>query len=78
MNLIQKSDVKNHLSTRTGASGLPVQPVSQPDATGYSGDGSEDAAPVLLTGAVVRDSSLPITPRGGKTAPPVPGDRRDG
>jgi hypothetical protein len=44
MSLISKSDVKNHLSTRTGASGIPIQPVSQPDATGYSGDGSEDAA----------------------------------
>jgi hypothetical protein len=78
MSLIKKSDVKNHLSTRTGASELPVQPVSQPDATGYSGDGSEDAAPVLLTGTVARDASLPVTPRGGKTAAPVPGGRRDG
>lgn len=74
MSLIKKSDVKNHLSTRTGASELPVQPVSQPDATGYSGDGSEDAAPALLTGAVGDDSSS------GKAAEPgtKQGDRSHG
>lgn len=67
MSLIKKSDLKNHLSTRTGATTLPVQPVSQPDATGYSGDGSEDG----VAGAVA-DSTHPLDFTGeGKDGTPV-------
>ncbi len=43
MSLIRKSDVKNHLSTRTGASAVPIGPSIHADATGYSEDGSNDA-----------------------------------
>jgi hypothetical protein len=43
MSLIKKSDVKNYLSTRTGARALPVRPVIHSDPTGYSEDGSRDA-----------------------------------
>ena len=57
MSLIKKSDVKNHLSTRTGASPVPVQPDLHSDPTGYSEDGSRDnsvsaAAPGEVSGAV--------------------------
>lgn len=44
MSLIKKSAVKNHLSTRTGASSLPPGSSKQPDATGYSGKQSAGAA----------------------------------
>jgi len=37
MSLIKKSDVKNHLSARRHKGNHPYQPVSQPDATGFSG-----------------------------------------
>lgn len=43
MSLIKKSDVKNHLSTRTGASAVPAQASIHADATGYSGETSADA-----------------------------------
>jgi hypothetical protein len=36
MSLSRKSDVKNHLSRRIP----PLKPVTEPDATGYSGDES--------------------------------------
>ena len=57
MSLIKKSDVKNHLSTRTGASSVPAQPDVHSDPTGYSEDGSKDygvsaAAPGEVSGAV--------------------------
>jgi len=45
MSLIKKSDVKNHLSTRTGASVLPIRQTSHSDATGYSEDDHSDATP---------------------------------
>lgn len=41
MSLIKKSDVKNHLSTRTGASAVPA-PAVFADATGYSEDPSQE------------------------------------
>ena len=37
MSLIKKSDVKNHLSARRHKGKQPYRPVSQPDATGFSG-----------------------------------------
>jgi hypothetical protein len=37
MSLIKKSDVKNHLSARRHKGNHPYRPVSQPDATGFSG-----------------------------------------
>ncbi len=49
MSLIRKSDVKNHLSTRTGASGLPVEPSIYADPTGYSEDSSQDAAVLAVS-----------------------------
>jgi hypothetical protein len=42
MSLIKKSDLKNHLSTRTGATVLPIEPSIHADATGYSEDGNKD------------------------------------
>lgn len=42
MTLIKKSDVKNHLSTRSNAIVFPFRPASQPDATGNSGDDVTD------------------------------------
>jgi hypothetical protein len=42
MSLIRKTDIKNHVSTRTGASLLPFRNLSQPDATGYSGEDAAD------------------------------------
>jgi hypothetical protein len=60
MSLIKKSDVKNYLSTRTGARVLPFQPVTQPDATGYSGDGSEDGA-----------ENAPVSPLAAKAEKPA-------
>jgi hypothetical protein len=36
MNLIKKSDVKNHLSAQPRKNLLPFRPVSQSKATGYS------------------------------------------
>jgi hypothetical protein len=45
MSLIKKSDLKNHLSTRTGATVLPIQPAIHSDATGYSEDDPIGAAP---------------------------------
>jgi hypothetical protein len=45
MSLIKKSDVKNHLSNRyRNRNGIHLQPpVSQPDATGFSGEQPERA-----------------------------------
>ncbi|MGA8042424.1 MAG: hypothetical protein WCA37_06430 [Terracidiphilus sp.] len=37
MSLIKKSDVKNHLSARRHNGNHLYRPVSQPDATGFSG-----------------------------------------
>jgi hypothetical protein len=42
MSLIKKADVRNYLSARQRKN-LPFGPISQPDATGYSGDGSREA-----------------------------------
>lgn len=54
MSLIKKSDVKNHLSTRTGATEVPARPVIHADATGYSEEeGAVNAeASNLLSGVV--------------------------
>jgi len=37
MSIIKKCDVENYLLTRRQRGKLPYQPVSQPDATGFSG-----------------------------------------
>jgi len=44
MSLIKKSDVKNHLSARR-QNRIHIVPVSQPDATGFSGT----AAPIATS-----------------------------
>jgi hypothetical protein len=47
MSVIKKADVKNHLSTRRKKLVFPFAPVSQPDATGYSGDEHRDTNPSM-------------------------------
>jgi hypothetical protein len=49
MSLIRKSDVKNHLSTRTGDSAVPAQPLIHADPTGYSEDSSQEAVVVAVS-----------------------------
>jgi hypothetical protein len=44
MSLIMKSDVKNHLSRRNHTGIHLFQPVSRPDATGFSGEETGSAA----------------------------------
>jgi len=44
MSLIKRSDVKNHLSTRTGDTALPVRSATDTGPSGSSGDSSQDAA----------------------------------
>lgn len=44
MSLIRKSDVKNHLSTRTGATVLPTGLAIPSGPNGYSKDGDVDMA----------------------------------
>jgi hypothetical protein len=39
MSLIKKADVNNHLAARRKKLIFPFAPVSQPDGTGYSGNG---------------------------------------
>ena len=43
MSLIKKADVKNHLSARHRTEIHLYRPGSQPDATGFAGEGSESA-----------------------------------
>jgi hypothetical protein len=43
MNLIKKSDVKNHLSPRHRTRNHPAAPASQPEAAGFSGEQSGEA-----------------------------------
>jgi hypothetical protein len=45
MSLIKKADVENYLSARRKKIVFPFGPVSQPDATGYSGNGRRDTNP---------------------------------
>jgi hypothetical protein len=45
MSLIKKADVNNHLAARRKKLVFPFAPVSQPDATGYSGKGRRDTSP---------------------------------
>jgi hypothetical protein len=45
MSLIKKADVKIHLSVRRKKIVFPFGPVSQPDATSYSGNGRRDTNP---------------------------------
>ena len=59
MSLIKKADVENHLSARRRKILFPFGLVSQPDATGYSGDELRDAK---------RNASRPGDPVGTSTA----------
>jgi hypothetical protein len=43
MSLIKKADVNDHLAARRRKRLFPFKPISQPDATGYSGGGSREA-----------------------------------
>jgi hypothetical protein len=45
MSLIKKADVNNHRAARRQKLIFPFAPVSQPDATGYSGNGRRDTNP---------------------------------
>ncbi len=45
MSLIKKADVNNHLAARRKKLIFPFAPVSQPDATGYSGKERRDTNP---------------------------------
>lgn len=63
MSLIKKSDVKNHLSTRTGASAVPPQPEVHSDATGYSEDSSKDASAAALSVVSVAVQVAADTPK---------------
>ena len=66
MSLIKKSDLKNHLSTRTGATVIPAQPSIHADATGYSEDSSKDAA---VSAASAVDNADVAAPRAGGEKP---------
>jgi len=45
MSLIKRADVENYFSARRKKIVFPFGPVSQPDATGYSGNGRRDTNP---------------------------------
>jgi len=45
MSLIKKADVENYFSARRKKIVFPFGPVSQPDATGYSGSEHRDTNP---------------------------------
>jgi hypothetical protein len=45
MTLIKKADVNNYLAARRRKTVFPFKPVSQPDATGYSGGEPRDLNP---------------------------------
>jgi len=45
MSLIKKADVNSHLAARRKKLIFPFGSVSQPDATGYSGNGRRDTSP---------------------------------
>jgi hypothetical protein len=60
MNRYNKSDVKNHLSTRGGKNVLPFRPASQPDATGYSD--SEHSSDSVLPVDILGNSGSPSEP----------------
>jgi hypothetical protein len=56
MNPYNKSDVKNHLSTRGGKNVLPFRPASQPDAASYPGN-ERSSDPVLPADTLVDSDS---------------------
>jgi len=71
MSLIRKSDVKNHLSTRTGETALPVGPDIDTGASGNGGDGSQEAgkeAAVTRAELSGEDESASSASRAGKPA----------
>jgi hypothetical protein len=49
MSLIKKADVNNHLAARRKKLIFPFGPVSQPDATGDSGNGRRATNPNVRT-----------------------------
>lgn len=59
MSLIKKSDVKNHLSARH-QNRIHIAPVSQPDATGFSGT-NEPSVEVSFTQDFTGDHTTPAT-----------------
>lgn len=65
MSLIKRSDVKNHLSTRTGDTTLPVQPSIDTGPSGISDDGTKDAA-FASPGVSGNDGYVSSAPNVGK------------
>ncbi len=63
MSLIRKSDVKNHLSTRTGDSTVPAQPLIHADPTGYSEDSSQEAAVLTVSMPAVEAAAIVEKPK---------------
>jgi hypothetical protein len=61
MSLIKKIDVKNHFSSRKRNGIHLYRPVSQPDATGFSGVPSEQAVKEAVSQASVGDLETPST-----------------
>jgi hypothetical protein len=57
MSLIKKSDVKNYLSSQKRNGIHLYRPVSQPDATGFSGDQSRHADSNVVEETVNRPSA---------------------
>ena len=56
MSFMKQSDVKNHLSHRTRSQIHLIEPVSQPDATGFSGVEPGPAGSI----AVIPVEGLPV------------------
>jgi hypothetical protein len=53
MRFDQKSEVKKHFSRSEGKNTLAPDPVSRPDATGYSGEDKPNSAPTAEPTSVV-------------------------
>jgi hypothetical protein len=64
MSLIRKSDVKNHLSTRTGDTAVPVRLATDNGPSGKPGDGIKDA--LASPGVSDADGLISSAPDAGK------------
>lgn len=61
MSHIKNSAVRDHLSARPRKTVFPFAPDTEPDATGYSGDGPGDP---LIAGQTISSTTTSITPIG--------------
>jgi hypothetical protein len=68
MSLIKKSDVKNYLSSQKRNGIHLYRPVSQPDATGFSGDQSRHAD---STASIVVEETVNRPSASGLETPPT-------